>query len=480
MPAQASASPARHPDARPLRVIVLGAGFGGVAFCKAFREPDVEITLIDRQNHHLFQPLLYQVAVAGLSATDIAEPIRSIFRQRPDIRVRLGSVRHIDLAARRVELEDGTHLPYDRLVIALGGATGYFGHDEWVPHAPGLKTLDDALLIRRRLLLAFELAELETDPERVRELLTVIIVGAGPTGVELAGAVSELARRVLRCDFSQIDPTRARVLLVEAGPRVLPAFPPELSEKARRQLQSLGVEVRLDSPVESIGRGEITLKRMAPTEGEPDGPPPESPAPVTLRAGLVLWAAGVSAAPLARGLGVPTDRAGRLLVQPDLSLPGHPEAFAIGDIVSIARAEGAPPVPGVAPAAMQMGRHVARLLRDEIRAARARSGDAPGADATPPRPAFRYRDKGNLATIGRAAGVAQIGRLRFSGWPAWLTWLLVHLVFLVGFRNRLFVLISWMYSYFAYKSGARVVTGLDHPPAPDLPPLGKKPDPRGQ
>lgn len=420
--------------ARPVRVVVLGGGFAGLSFCRRCRAPGVEITLIDRQNHHLFQPLLYQVAVAGLSAPDIAQPIRSLFRDRHDVAVRLGVARGVDFSARQVRLEDGCAVPYDYLVMAVGGATGYFGHDDWAAHAPGLKTLDDALLVRRRLLLAFEHAENETDPARVRELLTLVVIGGGPTGVELAGAVAELAKKILRCDFSRIDPARARVILVEGGPRLLPAFPPELSAKALRQLENLGVEVRLGAPVTAIREGEVVL---------PGGP---------LRAGVVLWAAGVAAAPLSRGLGLPLDRAGRVRVQPDLSAPGRPEVFVLGDLASVVRPDGRP-VPGVAPAAMQMGRHAARIVAAEIR-----GGRAPGAGG---RPVFAYRDKGDLATIGRAAGVARIGRLRFAGWPAWAAWLLVHIVFLVGFRNRLSVLLSWTYSYFTYKSGARIVTGLD-------------------
>ncbi len=439
------------PAARPrFRIVVLGGGFAGLAFCRAFRFPGAEITLVDRQNHHLFQPLLYQVAVAGLAAPDIAEPIRSIFRKRDDIHVRLGEVASIRLDERRVILRDGAALPYDYLVVALGGVTGYFGHDEWAQHAPGIKTLDDALLVRRRLLLAFEQAEIEPDPERVRELLTIVVVGGGPTGVELAGAISDLARTILRRDFSRIDPTRARVVLIEAGSRVLSTFPEDLSEKARLQLQKLGVEVRLDTPVADIRPGEVVLKPDAEA----------APGENILRAGLVLWGAGVVAAPLARSLGAPVDRAGRLVVEPDLSLPGRPEIFALGDIASAKRPDGKP-VPGVAPAAMQMGRHAAQVIAAELRA----RGDPASAPAgATVRDAFAYRDKGDLATIGRAAAVARIGRLRFSGRPAWLAWLLVHLVFLVGFRNRIAVLISWLYSYITYKSGARVVTGLDTPP----------------
>jgi NADH dehydrogenase, FAD-containing subunit len=434
----------------PVRIVVLGGGFAGLEFCKHLRAPGAEITLVDRQNHHLFQPLLYQVAVAGLSATDIAQPIRSILRDREEIRVRLCSVERVDLAARRVFLADSATLDYDYLVVALGGRTGYFGRDEWERHAPGLKTLDDALAIRRRLLLAFEQAENESDPARVRELLTAVVVGAGPTGVELAGAIAELAKKILLRDFRRIDPAGARVLLLEGGPRVLPTFPPDLSEKARLQLERLGVEVRLGAMVSAIRENEIVV--APPRASAPADPASSASAPPhTIRAGVILWAAGIAAAPLTRSLGVPLDRAGRILVQPDLGLPGHPEVFALGDIASVALPEG-PPVPGVAPAAMQMGRHAARVVSAEIRAKR-----RPGEGG---RPVFVYRDKGNLATIGRAAGVAQLGRLRFSGRPAWTAWLLVHLVFLVGFRNRLSVLLSWTYSYFTYKSGARIVTGL--------------------
>jgi NADH dehydrogenase len=428
----------------PTRVLVLGGGFAGLAFCRQLRAPDIELTLVDRQNHHLFQPLLYQVAVAGLSAPDIAQPIRSILRDRDDIRVRLGAVARLELSARRVHLADQTSLDYDYLVVALGGATGYFGHPEWEHHAPGLKTLDDALLIRRRLLLAFEHAENEPDPDRVRELLTVVVVGGGPTGVELAGAIAELANKVLRSDFVRIDPARARVLLVEGGSRVLDSFSPALSEEARLHLEQLGVEVRLSSRV-----ADIHARELAFADGS------------TLRAGVVLWAAGVAASPVTRDLAPLIDRAGRLRVQPDLSLPGHPEVFALGDIAAVSLPDGSP-VPGVAPAAMQMGRHAARLVAEELRARR-RPGEAA-------RPAFLYRDKGKLATIGRAAGVAEIGRLHFSGWPAWAAWLLVHIVFLVGFRNRLSVLLSWTYSYFTYRVGARVVTGLDQEPRPGRPP----------
>lgn len=418
-------------DRRP-HIVVLGAGFGGIAFCRDFPADRARITLVDRQNHHLFQPLLYQVATAGLSAVDIAQPIRMIFHRRNDLTVRLGEVRRIDLAGQRVVLADAT-LDYDHLVIGLGGRTSYFGHPEWEQHAPGLKSLDDALRLRRRVLLAFELAERETDEARRRELMTVVVVGGGPTGVELAGTIAELAKRVLADDFRHIDPSRAKVILIEAAPRILGTFTGEMAERGRRQLEGLGVEVRTGVMVKAIREGEVEL---------PDE---------VIRARNVIWAAGVGAVGLTKELGVETDRAGRIVVQPDLTVPGHTNVFAIGDLAAAKRADGKP-VPGVAPAAMQMGKYVARILAEEL--------------AVPPtrpvgqRAAFVYKDKGNLATIGRSRAVAEIGKLKFSGWPAWMAWLLVHLIFLLGFRNRVSVVTSWIYSYFTYRRGARIITGL--------------------
>jgi NADH dehydrogenase len=410
------------------RVVVLGGGFGGLTFCQHFNHPKANITVVDRTNHHLFQPLLYQVAMAGLSAPDIAQPIRSILSRHPDLEVLMDEVREIDLAARRVTAGRNT-LTYDYLVLAFGGQTSYFGHPEWAEFAPGMKTLEDALSIRRRVLLAFEQAENEADPEQQARLMTIVIVGGGPTGVELAGACAELAHRVLRRDFEHIDPTRARIILIEALPRILSQFTPDLSEKGRHQLERLGVQVRTSCAVKSIQRGVLTL-----ADDE------------TIHAENIVWAAGVMANPLTKKLGVELDRAGRIKVAPDLSLPGHPEVFAIGDIVSLLQADGRP-VPGVAPAAIQMGSHVARLLQDELN-----HGPKPA-----PRPAFRYWDKGSLATIGRSAGIAQIGRIKLQGFPAWLAWLGIHLIFLIGFRNKLSVLISWAYSYFTYKLGARII-----------------------
>jgi NADH dehydrogenase len=412
-------------------IVVLGAGFAGLTFCRKFPAGLARITVVDRQNHHLFQPLLYQVATAGLAAVDIAQPIRAILRDQPDLTVLMSEVRAIDLAARTVTHAHGL-LAYDYLVIGLGGHTGYFGHPEWEQHAPGLKTLDDALRIRRVILSAYERAEAEPDEARRRELTTTVVIGGGPTGVELAGTFAELARTVLRRDFDHIDPTRARVVLIEGSPRVLAAFPPDLSASARSQLEKLGVEVRTGIHVQDIRAGEVVL----PAE--------------TIRAGSIIWAAGVGASPLTRTLGMETDRAGRIKVLPDLSLPGYPEVFAAGDLVSLVDPNGVT-VPGVAQGAMQAGAHAARLIAAEMSSREKAAG---------PRPAFAYVDKGNMATIGRSAAVAQIGKVHFSGYPAWLAWLALHLVFLIGFRNKVAVLFHWTYSYFTYRRGARIITGV--------------------
>ena len=393
------------------------------------------MTVVDRTNHHLFQPLLYQVATAGLSAPEIAQPIRSILARRPDITVLMDRVVDLHLASRQVLLEKST-LPFDYLVLALGGRTSYFGHPEWEPFAPGLKTLDEALRIRSRALLAFEKAEASADPAAREALLTIVIVGGGPTGVELAGAFAELARTVLKRDFRRIDPTQARVILLEAAPLVLGHLPPDLAQSARRQLERLGVQVRTDTKVSNIQPGQVTL-----ANGQ------------IIRAENILWAAGVAAVPLTARLGVELDRSGRVKVNPDLSLPGHPEVFAIGDLALVLGKNGQP-VPGVSPAAMQMARHVARIVRDELDRGPGRA----------PRPPFSYWDRGTMATIGRSAAVAWIGRLHLSGLFAWLTWLFVHLIFLIGFRNKLAVLLQWSYSYFAYKRGARIINGLPQEP----------------
>ena len=426
---------------KTFHVVVLGAGFGGLFFCKHFRHPRARVTVVDRTNHHLFQPLLYQVATAGLSAPEIAQPIRSILSHRPDVTVLLDEATDFDLANRKVALRKST-LEYDFLVLAMGSQTGYFGHPEWEQFAPGLKTLDDALRLRSRILLAFEKAENETDPAERDKLLTIVIVGGGPTGLELAGAFAELARTVLKRDFRRIDPAQARIILIEGAPRVLSNYPPDLSASAQRQLEALGVQVRTATPVNNIRAGEVEL-----AGGE------------ILRAGNIVWAAGVAAVPLTRKLGVDLDKAGRVKVNPDLSVPGHPEIFAIGDLALVVEKNGKP-VPGICPAAMQMGRYVARVIENELNY---------GA-SQPPRPPFKYWDKGTMATIGRSAAVAWIGRMKISGYPAWLAWLFVHLIFLIGFRNRLAVLLQWTYSYFAYKRGARIITNPPSEPENTLRP----------
>lgn len=426
-------------ESKPLpHIVVVGAGFAGLTFCRKFPRGLARITLIDRQNHHLFQPLLYQVATAGLSAVDIAQPIRSILRRKPNLQVLMAEVQSFDLPVHKV-IHDRGETAYDYLVLALGGATSYFGHDDWAKFAPGLKTLDDALNIRREILTSFERAEAEPDEQRRRELMTIIVVGGGPTGVELAGTFAELARTVLVRDFDRIDPATARVILIEGGSRVLGNFPADLSASAQRQLQRLGVEVRLSQHVQAIREREVQL---------PDG---------EIIRGNLIWAAGVSASPLSRQLGVETDRGGRIKVLPDLSVPGHPEVFALGDMGTLIDRKGQT-VPGVSPAAIQMGEHAARVIAEELR------GRAREINAAAGREAFGYWDKGTMATIGRSKAVAQVGRAHFSGYPAWLAWLFVHLVFLVGFRNKLFVFMQWVYSYLTYKRGARIITGVSGTP----------------
>jgi NADH dehydrogenase len=417
-------------------IVVVGAGFGGLAFCQNFQSDDARITLIDCTNHHLFQPLLYQVAACGLSAPDIAQPIRAILSDRLDITVLLDRVTGFDLVQKNVLLAKHV-LHYDYLVLALGGETGYFGHPEWEKFAPGLKTLDDALRIRSKILLAFEQAENAADAAEHEQLLTIVVVGGGPTGVELAGAFAELTRTVLNRDFRRIDPTQARIILIEGSPNVLSSFPPDLSASARRQLEAIGVQVRTACKVHTIRDGEVEL-----ADGE------------IIRAANILWAAGVTATPLTKKLGVELDRADRVKVNSDLSLPGQPDVFAIGDMAFVPQANGKP-VPGVSPAAMQMGIHVGKIIRGEIRSGAPRAA----------RPPFKYWDKGSMATIGRSAAVAWVGRFKFSGLLAWLAWLLIHLIFLVGFRNRVAVLMQWAYSYFSYKRSARLITHLPPEPA---------------
>ena len=422
-----AAVPGPSASARP-HVAIVGGGFAGLWAARAMSRDDVRITLVDRGNHHLFQPLLYQVATAGLTAPDIAAPLRHILRRQANATVLMGTVVAIDADARRLRLEDGGTLDYDALLLASGATHAYFGHDEWAPHAPGLKTLDDALHIRRRILSAFERAEAETQPGVRRALLTFAIVGGGPTGVELAGTLAEIARHTLASEFRRIDPRSARVLLLEAGPRVLSTFPETLSARAERHLERLGVEVRTGGAVEAIDANGL---RCA---GE------------RIEARTVLWAAGVAASPLGRMLGAPLDRAGRVQVAPDLSVPGRPGVFVAGDLAALAREDGRP-VPGVAPAAKQMGRHAASAIRAHF-----------AGRATQP---FRYRDYGNLATIGRMAAVVDLGRLRLSGVLAWWFWLLAHVFFLIGFRNRIAVLLDWTWSYWTYQRSARIILGRD-------------------
>ena len=407
-------------------VVIVGGGFAGLWATRALANAPVRITLLDRGNHHLFQPLLYQVATAGLSAPDIAAPLRHILRRQCNATVLMGEAAAVDAAGKRITLADGGTLDYDFALLATGATHAYFGHDEWAPHAPGLKTLDDALHIRRRILSAFERAEAEDDPAVRRALLTFAIIGGGPTGVELAGTLVEIARHTLRHEFRRIEPGDARVLLLEAGPRVLATFPESLSARASRQLERLGVEVRCGRPVSAIDAQGVSLgdERIA--------------------ARTVLWAAGVAASPLARTLGVPLDRAGRVPLQPDLAVDGAPGVFVAGDLASVQRADGRP-IPGVAPAAKQMGRHVAMAIRARL--------------AGKPSPPFRYRDFGNLATIGRMAAVVHLGRLRLSGAVAWWFWLTAHIFFLIGFRNRLSVMLSWTWAYWSYQRAARIILG---------------------
>ncbi|MCC6994922.1 MAG: NAD(P)/FAD-dependent oxidoreductase [Deltaproteobacteria bacterium] len=425
-------------------VVIIGGGFGGLWAARALKRARCRITLIDRRNHHLFQPLLYQVATATLDPSDIAAPIRSITRRQHNLSVLLAEVTAVDVGAKRISLSDGGELAYDYLVVATGATHSYFGKDHWARHAPGLKSLEDALDMRRRVLLAYEAAEAEPDPERRRAWLTFAIIGAGPTGVELAGALAEISRYSLRHDFRRIDPGEARVILIEGQPRVLPVFPEAQSEKARRQLVKIGVEVRTKVMVTDIDADGVTLAEAGREE--------------RLAARTVLWAAGVAASPLGKTLGAPLDRAGRVKVDPGLNLPGRDDVFVIGDLVSLS-IDGSP-VPGVSPAAMQAGTHVALSIR--------RALDGRG-DAVHK---FRYWNKGTFATIGRGAAVGDLmGRMQLSGFPAWLAWLGIHLFFLVGFRARLFVLFSWAYSYLSHRRGVRLITGLPllperRPPAP--------------
>jgi NADH dehydrogenase len=406
-------------------VVIIGGGFGGLYAARALATLPVQVTLLDRRNHHVFQPLLYQVAGAALSPGDIASPIRWIVRRQRNIEVRLAEAAAIDPARRVVLTRDGGPLAYDFLIVAAGATHAYFGHDEWRAHAPGLKTLEDALEIRRRVLLAFERAELETDETRRRPLLTFVVVGGGPTGVELAGALAEISRQSLARDFRHFDPGSARIVLVEAGPAVLASFPEPLRVAARADLERLGVEVRTGRPVTEVQQGRVEIG------GD------------VIEAGTVVWAAGVAASPLGATLGVPVDRAGRVIVQPDLTIPGHADVFVIGDLASFA-VPGGGPLPGVAQVAIQMGRHAARNIARAI--------------AAQPSTPFVYRNLGNMATIGRASAVADFGWLRLKGWIGWLAWLFVHILNLIGFRNRVIVMVQWAWAYFSYQRAIRLIT----------------------
>jgi NADH dehydrogenase len=428
------------------RVLIIGCGFGGLEAARALRGAPVDITLVDRTNHHLFQPLLYQVATAGLSAPAIAAPVRHLFRKQANVTTLLGDAATIEVHARQVLLDDGTVLPYDHLIVATGSTHSYFGHEEWAPFAPGLKTLDDAFEIRRRILLAFEAAEKETDPQVRASWLTFVVIGGGPTGVEMAGTLTEIAHDTLAGEFRRIDPSSARIVLLEGGPRVLQAMPESLSERAAQQLQKLGVQVRTGARVTHIDGSHVEVKTADGAET------------YRIESRCVIWAAGVAASPLgaqlAQAAGTQTDRGGRVAVLPDLSLPGHPEISVLGDLAaakSYLAGHAARDVPGVSPAAKQMGRAAAANILRRL--------------AGQPTLPFRYRDWGNLATIGRNAAVvdlaAPFGHFRFSGYFAWLFWLFAHIYFLIGFRNRIVVLVDWAGAYWSRQRYARVLADID-------------------
>jgi NADH dehydrogenase len=407
------------------RVVIIGGGFGGLYAARALKRADVELTVLDRTNHHLFQPLLYQVATATLAPTDITAPIRWLLRRQRNTTVLMLEVERVDPARRVVVTESGRDIPYDYLILAAGARHSYFSHPEWETIAPGLKSIDDAIRLRQRILSAFERAELEDDPAERAAWLTFVIVGGGPTGTELAGMLPTIAKHALPRDFRRIAHEAVRVILLEGGPKVLPSYPDVLAEHARLDLVNLGVDVRTGALVTRVERGIVQV-------GDRD----------TIRSNTVIWAAGNAASPLGRSLGVPVDRVGRVPVEPDLSIPGHPELFVIGDMASISTK--GKPVPGVAPAAMQMGAHAARNIRHDLEQR--------------PRVPFVYRNKGDLATIGRHRAIADFGRLQVTGGLAWWFWLLLHIMYLAGFRNRLSVLIEWAYSYFTYDRGARLIT----------------------
>jgi len=436
MPAHANAS-------GRARVVIIGAGFGGLSAAKALADTELDVTVIDQHNYHLFQPLLYQVATAALSPAEIASPIRSILRDVRNVNVMLAKVSSVDLASRYV-LAEGRRIAFDYLVVATGAQHAYFGHDDWAAYAPGLKTIDDATDLRRRILLAFEKAESEPDAAERRRLLNFVIVGGGPTGVEMAGAIAELARRALALDFRCIDPTAARVILVEAAPRVLTPFDPSLSDAARRSLEQLGVEVRLGAGVTACDASGVSLGAER------------------IEARTIIWAAGVMASPVGQFLTAETDGVGRVKVEPDLSLPGHPDVFVIGD-TALANGPDGTPLPGIAPVAKQQGKYVAALIKARV--------------AGRMLPPFRYRDLGILATIGRKRAVAQLGKIKVTGFVAWLLWSVAHIYFLIGFRNRLVVALSWLWYYVTFQRGTRLITGISGSRMEDMPKSDQQPTP---
>lgn len=411
------------PDTMP-RVVIVGAGFGGLNAARALRNAPVHVTVIDRQNHHLFQPLLYWVATAGLSPADICSPIRGILRKQKNTEVLMEQVTGVDVQEQRVLMGDNS-VPYDYLVLATGAHDNYFGHNEWEHYAPGLKSVVDATSIRRKILLAFEAAEVETGAEKVKELLTFVLIGAGPTGVEMAGAIAELAHKALASDFRHIDTHMTRIILIEAAPRILAAFPESLARKTQKKLTSMGVEVRTGTPVSELDEHGVVV------DGE------------RIDAATIIWCAGVSASPAGKWLGAEVDRAGRVKVSSDLSVPGHPNVFVIGDTASVM--ENGKPLPGVAQVAIQGGHYVASVIMDRVE----------GKEQNKP---FHYRDKGNLATVGRSYAIVDIGKIRLTGFFAWLLWLAVHIYFLVGFRNRLVAIFQWAWQYLTYDRGARLIT----------------------
>ncbi len=428
-------SSAKQPTTERPHVVIVGSGFGGLQAARTLRDAPVQVTVIDRSNHHLFQPLLYQVATAGLSPADISAPIRSILKKQPNTRVLMAEVTGIDTQEQRV-IAGEVSVPYDYLIVATGARHSYFGHNEWEQYAPGLKTITDATSIRRDILLAFEAAEREVDPEKREALLTFVLVGAGPTGVEMAGAIGELAHKALAADFRNINPRSARIILVEAGPRILPTYPEAQSKRAQKALNHLGVEVRTSAAVENItSEGVFIGGKLLPAK-------------------TVIWTAGVAASPAGSWLGAEVDRAGRVKVGADLSLPGHPNVFVIGDTASVM--QDGKLLPGVAPVAMQEGRYVASLIAQKVA----------GKDGNNDVPPFHYHDKGSLATVGRSFGIVDIGRFRLSGFFAWVMWLFIHIFYLIGFRNRFVVMFQWAWAYLTYQRGARLITFETHPNKP--------------